>query len=418
MPHHRRLVLTVATILAVGLPAAAQQSAPPPQACGGDVQWLRGDSGEDITAGSAPLTAQVQVTGGQQAMFAFRVSADSQALRVEASAMDGDPAIALLTGDGDLIDENDDTPGSLNPALETSVGPGVYCVEVRSVGDRAMSAMLQVSRPEQAALLANEGQGTGIDAIAPCTVDTPAAALVSGALDASLDQGAVTVTQDGMQTGYYRFSLSQPASVTLRAASPTLDPAMRLFDAQGALLAQNDDADGLNARLDFASALGAGDYCIAVAALSAQPGELTVTAERLDVQAFLRNAYRKGELSPPVDGSYPIQTVDLAQMKQTVVLHDGAAQWLGFDLDQPTVVIVSAYGALVGADPRLVLFAASGAVAGENDDADGGTDARLGPLLLEPGRYHLGVVDAGRNDGSTGSIRPIGLIFDRFLRAP
>ena len=81
-------------------------------------------------------------------------------------------------------------------------------------------------------------------------------------------------------------------------------------------------------------------------------------------------------------------------------------------------MIVSAYGALVGADPRLVLFAASGAVAGENDDADGGTDARLGPLLLEPGRYHLGVVDAGRNDGSTGPIRPIGLIFDRFLRAP
>ena len=61
-------------------------------------------------------------------------------------------------------------------------------------------------------------------------------------------------------------------------------------------------------------------------------------------------------------------------MRQTVVLHDGAAQWLGFDLDQPTVMIVSAYGALVGADPRLVLFAASGAVAGENDVIDQGQE--------------------------------------------
>ena len=417
MPHPRRPVLTVATILTLGLPAAAQQPLPDPQICGG-AQWLGGDSDQDLTASPAPLTTQVQVAGGQQAMFAFRVGAQSQALRVEASALDGDPAIALTTEDGDVIAQNDDTPVSLNSALETSVGPGVYCVSLRSVGDGAMSATLQVSRPEHAALLADEGQARGIEAIGPCTADTPATALAPGALDASLDQGAVTVTQDGTQAGYYRFSLSQPASVTLRAVSPMLDPAMRLFDGQGALLAQNDDADGLNARLDFASSLAAGEYCLAVAALSPQPGELTVSAERLDAEAFLRNAYRKGELNPPDDGSYPIQSLDLAQQRQTVVLHDGAAQWLGFDLDQPTVVIVSAYGTLAGADPRLVLFAAPGAMAGENDDADGGTNARLGPVLLQPGRYHLGVVDVSRNDGSTGPIRPIGLIFERFLRAP
>lgn len=412
-----RACLSVIAALGLGWPALAQETPGSTQICGGNAQWLGGDGGPDIATSQAPLAAQAQMTGDQQALFAFRVSADIQALRVEANASEGDPAISLLTEDGDLIAENDDTPVSLNSALETSVGPGVYCVAVRSVGEGAMTAMIQVSRPEQVALLGNEDQGEGIDAIAPCTADTAAAALAPGDLDDRLGKGAVTVTQDGMQTGYYRFTLSQAMPLTLRAISQTLDPALRLFDAQGALLAQNDDADGLNSRLDFATALAPGDYCMAVAALAPQPGELTISAERLDVDAFLRNAYRKGELNPPADGSYPIQQVDFAQMKQTVVLHDGAAQWLGFDLDQPTVVIINAYGALVGADPRLVLFTGSGAFAGENDDADGGTDARLGPVLLEPGRYHLGVIDVSRNDGSTGPIRPVGLTFDRFLRA-
>nr|WP_237168671.1 DVUA0089 family protein [Paracoccus shandongensis] len=278
-----------------------------------------------------------------------------------------------------------------------------------------MAATVQVSRPEQAALL-DEGSEGGSSRIATCTPDTPATPLAEGAINERLAQGPVSATQDGTGVGYYRFTLSQAAPVTLRASSPTLDPYLKLFDAQGNLVGENDDADGLNARLDFVSTLAAGDYCIGAATLSSEPGELTISAETLDPQIFLRNAYRKGELNPPSDGSYPVQALDLTQQKQTVVLHDGATQWLGFDLDKPTVLVVSAYGSLAGADPRLVLFAASGALEGENDDIDGSTDARVGPVLLQPGRYHLGVVDVSRNDDTLGPIRPIGLMFDRFLR--
>lgn len=406
--------LTLASALCS--PVLAQQ-APAPQVCGvAEVQWLAEDeAGQDISAADAALSAPVQIAGGKPAMLAFRTTAPSQALRVEASTNDGDPAISLLTEDGEMIAENDDTPVSLNSRLETSVGPGVYCVAVRSVGESDLAATVQVSRPEQTALL-NE-QGGGGSEIAACTPDTPATSLAEGAIDELLAQGPIRTTQDGTQVGYYRFTLSQATPVTLRASSQTLDPHLKLFDAQGNLVGENDDADGLNARLDFVSTLAAGDYCMGVAALSSAAGELTVSAEKLDPQTFLRNAYRKGELNPPADGSYPVQALDLTQQKQTVVLHDGAAQWLGFDLDQPTVLIVSAYGSLAGADPRLVLFASSGALKAENDDVDGSTDSRLGPVLLEPGRYHLGVVDVSRNDGSAGPVRPIGLMFERFLRA-
>lgn len=416
MPYRLSVLASLAAASALGLPALAQEA---PRICGAaQVAWLAGDeAGQDISASQAALSATVQVAGGQPGIVAFRSSADSQTLRVEARTADGDPVISLLTEDGDVIAENDDTPDSLNSRLETAVGPGVYCVSVRSVGDGDMAATVQVSRPEQAALLDEESDGDTGSQIAACTPDTPAAPLAEGAIDERLDQGPVSTRQDGTRVGYYRFTLSQAAPLTLRASSPTLDPYLKLFDAQGTLIGENDDADGLNARLDFVSTLAAGDYCIGAATLSSEAGELTVSAEKLDPQSFLRNAYRKGELNPPVDGSYPVQALDLTQQKQTVVLHDGAAQWLGFDLDRPTVVVVSAYGSLVGADPKLVLFAASGALEAENDDVDGGTNARVGPVLLQPGRYHLGVVDVSRNDGSSGPIRPIGLLFERFLRA-
>ncbi|MCZ0961598.1 PPC domain-containing protein [Paracoccus benzoatiresistens] len=412
---HRLSVLACLTVpSAFGLPALAQET---PQFCGAtQVKWLAEDeAGQDITSAEAPLSARVQVTGGQPSVLAFRSTAGSQALRIEASTDSGDPAVSLMTEDGDMIAENDDSPGSLNPRLDVSVGPGAYCIAVRSVGDSNMTATVQVSRPEQAVLLEENEESTGSNQIAACTPDTPAALLAEGALDGQLAQGPVSATQEGTEVGYYRFTLPQTVPLTLRASSPTLDSYLKLFDAQGMLIAESDDADGLNARLDFLSALTPGEYCIGAAALTRQPGQLTISAERLEPENFLRNAYRKGELSPPADGSYPVQQIDPSQ-KQSVILHDGTAQWMALDLDQPTVLIIRGYGSFAGSDPRLVLFAASGALEAENDDVDGGTDARLGPVLLEPGRYHLGVLDVSRNNGTAGPIRPIGLRFERFQR--
>lgn len=401
---------------ALGHPVQAQEAASP--LCGvAQVLWLGEGEAADVSATQAALSATLPIPAGPATVLAFRTSAETQTLRIEADSEEGDPAIALLTEDGDTIGENDDTPVSLNSRLETTVGPGVYCVAVRSVGENGMDATVQVSRPEQPALLDEESETSGGSAIADCTPDTPATPLAEGPLDERLAQGVVSLAHSGSQPHYYRFTLSEGMPLTLRASSADLDPYLKLFDARGGLVGENDDADGLNARIDFASSLVAGEYCIGVSALSSGAGDMTISAEKLDAETFLRNAYRRGELNPPADGSYPVQPLDLSMQKQTVVLHDGVTQWLGFDLEQQTVIVVNAYGSLVGADPRLVLFAASGALEAENDDVDDTTNARLGPILLEPGRYHLGVVDVGRNDGSTGPIRPIGLLFERFMRA-
>lgn len=418
MLSHRLAVVAVLTILSWSNgPVLAQDTLSETETCGAaQVQWLAPDEdGQDISASQTALSAEVQVMAGQSAVLAFRTTAQTQGLRVEALSAQGDPAISLLTEDGDTIAENDDTPASLNSSLEAAVGPGVYCVALRSVDNAAMTATVQVSRSEQVALLTDSGSGSA--SIAACTADTPATALAEGAIDEHLAQGPISRTWDGTQTGYYTFTLSRPTPVTVKASSPTLDSYLKLFDSDGGLISENDDAEGLNARLDFVDPLEPGQYCIGAAALSAESGALSVSIETLDPERFLREAYAKGELGPPDDGSYPVRTVDLARQGQVVILHEGRTQWLGFDLDQPTVVIIAASALPGGADPKLVLFTTTGAFQGENDDVDGGINARLGPILLQPGRYHLGVVDVGRNDGTRGPIRPVSMVFERFLRA-
>ncbi|CAM3561783.1 DVUA0089 family protein [Paracoccus nototheniae] len=414
-------LLPVALLAAWPLPALSQDSAPPapeaaaegPTCSGQPALWL-GDGAEtsDLSTADGPLSRQMSTTATTSPYAMFRVSAASQALRVEADAPDADPSLRLETPEGDLLAENDDAVG-LASRIEQSVGPGDYCVRLIPIGASDMTATVQLSRPEMSPLL-SEPASTTITACTPETEGQPlsAEALSDGALDGALP--ARTQTDGSLR--YLRFSLDATTPVTLRAASVGLDPNMVLFDGAGAQIAANDDADGLNARLDFPSGLAAGDYCLGVAPISAGEGLIDVSVEALDRDNFLRSAWRKGELAPPFDGDYPMQTIDLTTTTETVVLQDGSAQWLDFTLERETALVVGAYGGLVGVDAKLALFGENGAVVGQDDDSAGGTDARMGPVVLEPGRYRLALTDLNRPDQPGAPIRPVGLVFERFER--
>lgn len=412
----RLVPLSVALLAAWPLPALSQDSAPPapeaapegPTCSGQPALWL-GDGAEtsDLSTADGPLSQQMSTTATTSPYAMFRVSAASQALRVEADAPDADPSLRLETPEGDLLAENDDAVG-LASRIEQSVGPGDYCVRLIPISASDMTATVQLSRLEMPPLLSEPASTT----ITACTPDTVAETLSNSALDSTLP---AQVQTDG-SLRYLRFSLDATTPVTLRAASVGLDPNMVLFDGTGTQIAANDDADGLNARLDFPSGLAAGDYCLGVAPISAGEGMIDVSIEALDRDSFLRSAWRKGELAPPFDGAYPMQTIDLTTTAETVVLQDGSAQWLDFTLERETALVVGAYGGLVGVDAKLALFGENGAVVGQDDDSAGGTDARMGPVVLEPGRYRLALTDLNRPDQPGAPIRPVGLVFERFER--
>lgn len=383
---------------------------------GGAAVWIAGTAeGSDLALAEGPLVIDTQTGGDGQSLFAFRVGGDEAlSLRIEAIAPNGgDPVIELQQADGYSLETNDDAGGSLNSRIARALLPGDYCVSLNTMSGEGFAARLQVATADQAPLF----QDVGPSAIANCTADTPKIDLVEGDLNTALAQGSVGIDVAGNQPSFVRFSLTQPQSLTLRASSDGLDPYIVLFDGTGERLAENDDADGLNARLDLMSVLGAGDYCLGVTSYRWGDGTIQVSAEALDESTFLANAYRQGGLVPPLGGDYPVIPVDLATQRQMPVLLGGSAKWFSFEVKETSVLIVGAYGSLAGADPVLSLFGPQGEVIANNDDYGDTRDARIGPMLLEPGRYSLALTQAGASGSGEGGARPVSLAFDHFVRA-
>ena len=414
--------MTFCAILTVAGPALAQDqavSADEGLSCGSHAASWIGESPEasDIAGADAPLADALELPGGggEARYYAFRVGGEQpQPLRLEVEALDGgDSTIALLDAQGDVIDENDDAAGTLSSRIEPTLDPGDYCLRVRGWADEALNATVQIGRAaDHAPLLAERGDGS----IAACTPDTQALDLADGPLNAALAGGDVAAAAPASPVGYLRFTLSEPAALTLRAGSDDVDPKMALFDAEGRQIGENDDADGLNARLDMIPALPAGQYCIGVASFGGDEGEIEVSARLLDEGEYLAREWRAGTMVPPAGSDYPVTQVDLAGVRQHALLLGGEAKWFSFRVDRASVMIIGAYGSLAGADPALALFSARGEVLAENDDHGSGLDARVGPVLLEPGQYHVAVTNTGASGEGATPVRPVSLVFDQFVR--
>lgn len=399
-------------------PAESANSLPAVATCGGaPAVWIANAAdASDVSTAATPLDMGVGAFAENGALVAFRITGQSQGVRIEAAATEnGDPKIVLLTSDGDAIEESDDTENSLNSRIETTLGTGDYCVRVTSFDDSGVAANVRVGTLDDPRLF-EDGTPSG-PAISGCDASTEAIAFTEGSLDAALAQGVVRQSVTGEQASYLRFTLAEPASLTLRASSDSLDPTVVLFDGRGDRIAENDDADGTNSRLDFPTRLGAGDYCLGVAALSAGADEIQVSAEKLDPQSFFAAAWRRGELAPPLNGDYPVQELDVGTSSQTPVLLGGSAVWFTFELAEPSVVTVEAYGSVSGVDPKLALYGANGSIITENDDAGGTQDAKLPLTRLQPGRYMVALTNVGALDQPGALVRAVMVVAERFVPA-
>ncbi|MBU2958071.1 DVUA0089 family protein [Paracoccus sp. 1_MG-2023] len=392
------------------VPAFAQDAAPAEGlTCGGEpAQWMGGTrEGSDIATAENVLGLSLTSSAEREPYAAFTITGEPIEIRLEAQSS-GDPALRLETADGDVIEENDDAPGTLNSRIETRLAPGDYCARLIPVGNPDMTAQLQLSTLGMEPLL-SAPQSTEIQA---CTPQTEATALAEGSLSGHLP---VATQTEGAVT-YHRFTLDEPTSLRLQAESDLLDPNMVLFEGDGRRIAQNDDTNGLNSQLDFPQGLAAGDYCIGVGPISAGVGTITVSASELNRENYLASAHRRGEVAPTIGGDYPMQQLEFPRDRETIVLQDGTAQWLSFTLDQSTMMVIHAHGTLTGVDTQLTLFGPDGAVIAQDDDGGSDTDSKLGPTLLSPGQYRIALTDVSRN-GVQGSIRPVTMVFQRYLPA-
>jgi hypothetical protein len=418
------VTMTAAMALALSGTAAVAQ-APSCGGLGASGAWIAGDrAASDIATAAEALTREAQeVPRNGEVVTLFFLGADMVVrLEARAGAMGGDPVLELYDAAGGMVVTDDDSGGLLDARAETQLQAGEYCLIVRGFADSPLTADIRVGRLEHAALTEGlrggffdpDGGADGPDfvGIQPCLPTTEATPLTRGPIDAALAQGGAQATNTVTGTPYYRFTLDRPQGLSLRAANEAADPYIYLFDGTGALIAENDDYDSLNSRIDITTPLAAGTYCVGMRALSDPDLPVTLSVLAFDAEAAAAELVVTGEAAPPLDGSWPVRAMGALPPVTVRDLRVAGtrAEWLSFEIVAPTVLLIDAVE-VSDSDPLMILYDAGGTEIAFNDDANGTLNSQI-LVRLDPGLYLLAVRQY--SDAAQGTIR---LTTERFVRA-
>ena len=420
---------TAVLALGAAMPALAQDF------CGGlsaNGQWIGGnEAASDVATSASHMEQMALVLQNNEYVALFSVSAPTQ-VRLEAQGRGaGDPQIELRDESGAVVASDDDSGGNGAARSETQLQPGRYCLSMRSYDGSPMTGFVRVGRADQEALTTGMDMPTDqptepTDQPTDMPTDMPVGPNVPGGtcdasmisaymsdapLDAQIGAAPVSVTASVDQTPYWGFTLSAPAAISITAENEAADPTITLYDEYGSYLSENDDWDGLNSRIDMATPLQPGTYCIAMNALSDTTQPITVSVSAYDAQAAQLGMYERGEAAPPLDGSYPVTALGglTTRLRQDVQTTDKAT-WFSFDVAQPGLVLIEAVTNGQG-DPTLTLFDDFGRQLAYNDDSGDSFDSLVTARVM-PGTYLVAVRQLG--EGTQALTR---LLFERYVPA-
>lgn len=383
-------------LLSFAAPAFAQDL------CGGvgsGGQWIGGDAASsDMTTADNFREQLALVMGGNDYVALFTLS-ETTDVRLEAAGRGaGDPIIDLLHADGSLILSDDDSGGNAASRAETTLDAGSYCMAMRSYDGGPMTAFVRIGRQDHEPL--TEGIALQVD---PGSSGSCAEAVPIGPLGSSVNGSAI-------DDPYWSFMLDQPTAISITAVNESADPLITLYDGANNYIAENDDHDGFNSRIDMTDPLAAGTYCISLNALADETAPITLTVSAYDPQAAVLAIYDRGEAAPPLDGTVPVTDLGLVSTRiRQDVNGSSIASWFTVDVDAPGLLMLEAIGN-ASADPVLVIFDDLGREIGRNDDHGNTTDSLIAARVT-PGTYTIGVWKYG---GSLGLIR---LLVERYVPA-
>ncbi len=401
------MIRPISTALLTGLfafsalPALAQDAG----LCGGigaNAQWLGGDeASSDISTSPEYIEQMALVLMRNEFVGLFTVSQDGD-YRIEAQGRGGgDTVLDVRSAAGEIVASDDDSGGEASSRAESFLTAGTYCVSMRSFDGSPITGFVRAGRMDQEPLTAGlDFSDPNISGSGQCDLSTAA--------PLTLDQ---PVANDWATQNTYSLRIDTPMSVTLTAENPNADPILTLYDQSGNWLAENDDFDGLNSRIDMVNPLAVGDYCVAVTLYGDESVPITVTAKEYDAAEVQLSLYARGEASPPLDGSYPVEALgELATRLRQDVSVGGDAVWYSFDVFEGGLLLIEAIAQGQG-DPVLVMFDDLGRQLGYNDDHDGSLNSLL-TVRVQPGTYLVAVRQL--DNQTQGLIR---MVFERYVPA-
>ena len=380
-------------------PAMAQDA----NMCGGvgaNGQWLGGDeASSDISTSESYVEQMALVLLRNEYVGLFSVS-EAGEYRIEAQGRGGgDTVIDVRDSTGEIVASDDDGGGDAASRTEVSLNPGTYCVSMRSFGGDPLTGFVRAGRIDQEALTPGTGGG-GPSSAGDCDPNT--------APPLTLGQ---SVSNSWNAQNTYSLTLDEPTPLSLTAENEDADPILTLYDPSGNWLAENDDYDGLNSRIDMLTPLPAGTYCVSLGLYGSESAPITVTATEYDAEEVLQSLYARGEASPPLDGSYPVK--DLGELSSRVredISVSGDATWYSLDVTDTSLILVEAIAQGQG-DPVLTMFDDLGRQVAYNDDSGDSLNS-LVTVRVQPGTYMVAVKQL--DNSTSGFIR---MVFERYVPA-
>lgn len=400
------MIRSISTALVTGAfaLAAAPAMAQDANLCGGvgaNGQWLGGDeASSDISSSPSYVEQMALVLLQNEYVGLFSVSQPGD-YRIEAQGRGGgDTVIDVRDASGTIVTSDDDGGGGAASRAETFLDVGNYCVSMRSFDGTPLTGFVRAARIDQEALTPGTNAGGNQGSTGECDLNTAVPITLGTPISNSWNAQST-----------YSLTLDAPTSVSFTAENENADPILTLFDSSGNWLAENDDFDGLNSRIDMTTPLPAGTYCVGLDLYGDEDAPITVTATEYDAAAALQTLYARGEASPPLDGSYPVQALgELTTRLREDANVSGDAKWYSFDVYDSGLILVEAIAQGQG-DPVLTMYDDLGRQVGYNDDADGSVNALL-TVRVQPGTYLVAVKQL--NDTTSGFIR---MVFERYVPA-
>lgn len=181
--------------------------------------WTTEDCDSRFREGSDAHTYRVVVEGAGR-------------VRIDLSSSEADSFLYLMTRDGRRIADNDDGGGGLNARIESDLAPGIYLIEVTTVGGRDRGPAdfrLVVSRVRgcERVSLGDLVPGDGLTTTGTWDINTCGSRFV-------VEHPAYG----------YSFNLPQGGRVRIDLTSENGDPVLSLISAAGAVIGANDDGGG------------------------------------------------------------------------------------------------------------------------------------------------------------------------------
>lgn len=272
----------------------------------------------------------------------------------------GDTYLQLLDPDGNVIAENDDSGYSLNSSLEADLpSDGEYTIVATSFGEQ------DTFEYELSLNVSASGGGADLRSIQP-----------GQTRQSELDEND---PQAGFLRGYYEpvtFDGESGQSVTIDMSSGQGDTYLMLYGPDGNRIAENDDFDGLNSRIE---------------ATLEEDGEYTIIATSFDDEATFdyELSLSTGEPAEAVDlrsisyGETANGSIDTGDpSSETYRGYYEPVTFEGSEGDNVTIDMTSED------DTYLILLGPDGTIVAENDDYEG-LDSRIETGLPSDGTYTI-----------------------------